>query len=161
MLLEGTTLRRLSGIENQMIATVSPPPGRNARMTADGDGNSYIYLGDADSTLLAVGRDGNLLWRIQYPYTATVLPPLMDVGGGCLLYILNPDGTMNVLNTADGTLLNQARIYAGGARNTSPSARLLRADPLEAVEFAGGYLSMATLDGAKLGGDAITACRLG
>ena len=161
MLLEGSRLHRLSGGDDQITATISPPPGRNARMTADSDGNSYIFLGDSDTTLLTIGANGGLRWRIQYPYPANVLPPLIDVGGGCLLYTLDADGTMNIFNTTDGMLVNQTQLYAGGSRGNSPRARVLRVDPLEGIELAAGFLSMVTLDGAKLGGEAFTNCQFG
>ncbi|MBZ0286123.1 MAG: PQQ-binding-like beta-propeller repeat protein, partial [Anaerolineae bacterium] len=161
MLLDGTTLRHLSGANNQVIASVSPPPGRNARVTVDSDGTSYLFLGDAGSTLMAVGLDGTPRWRVKYPYADSPLAPLVDVGGGCLLYTLDADGMMNVFNTADGALLNQVQLYAGGARSNSPDARLLRADPLDGLEFEGGFQSMVTLDGTKLAPDAFAACQAG
>ncbi|MEO8609422.1 MAG: peptidoglycan DD-metalloendopeptidase family protein [Chloroflexota bacterium] len=161
MLLEGPNLHHLSGANDQMVAAVSPPPGRNARIAADAAGDTYIYLGDSDSTLLAVSMDGSLRWRVTYPYPDNPLAPLVDVGGGCLLYSLDADGIMNVFSTANGKLVNQVQLYAGGARSNSPNARLLRADPLDGLEFEGGFQSMVTLDGAKLGGDALAACQPG
>jgi hypothetical protein len=159
VVLAGSTLHHIAGTENSTTATISPPPGRNARIAADSNGNSYIFLGDNDTTMLGIGADGSLRWRIQYPYPANVLAPLIDVGGGCLLYTLDADGTMNIFNTQDGTLINQMQLYAGGSRSNSPRARVLRADPLEGVELASGFLSMVTLDGAKLGGEAFSACQ--
>jgi hypothetical protein len=161
MLLEGVTLHHLSGTTDQVIAAVSPTPGRNARISADASGNTYLYLGDGDSTLLAVGQDGMMRWRVKYPYADSPLAPLVDVGGGCLLYTLDADGMMNIFNTADGALVNQLQLYAGGARYNSPSARLLRADPLDGVEFESGFQTMVTVDGTKLGGEAFAACQPG
>jgi murein DD-endopeptidase MepM/ murein hydrolase activator NlpD len=161
LVLAGTELQHLTHGEARMITSVSPPPGRTARITADWLGNNYIYLGDADATLIAIGNEGNLRWRVKYPVNNPTLPPLLALGGGCLLYTMDADGMINVFSTADGTLLNQLQMYAGGRRNSSPGARLLRVDTTDQVLAGSGFLTMLTLDGTKMGGEAMANCLLG
>ena len=160
-MLDGTRLHIINGNEDDLLATVSPPPGRTARLAVDPLGDSYIYLGDTDSTLLAIGRAGDIRWRVNVPGIDSPIPPLLTTGGGCLLYMLDTDGRLNVFNTADGQLVNTVQLYAGGRRNTSPGSRLLRADATERIEVAPGFLTLFTLDGAQLGGAALAGCRLG
>jgi murein DD-endopeptidase MepM/ murein hydrolase activator NlpD len=157
--LADTQLRWLG--ETTPLARVSPPPGRTAALTADSLGSSYVYLGDSDGTLLAFAPDGTLRWRAAYPFAANYQPPLLAVGGGCLLYTLDVDGMVNVFNAADGELVNQLQLYAGGSERTSPRARVLRADSADRLTVASGFLTMVTLDGLKLGGAAAESCRLG
>jgi hypothetical protein len=86
---------------------------------------------------------------------------LIAVGGGCLLYTLDVDGTLNIFDSANGELIDQRKVYAGGDRNGSPPARLLQADQFERVLVGGGFLTVVALDGAALGGDVISQCRSG
>jgi hypothetical protein len=161
MLLVGAQIKRLNGEETQPVGTVSPAPGRAAQMTVDPLGNSYIYLADPDSTLISVGREGEIRWRVTYPVKANLVPPLLAAGAGCLLYTLDADGMLNMFNAADGKLVNQLQLYAGGTQDTSPQARILRVDAAEKIQVASGFLTMMTLDGTKLGGKALADCRLG
>ncbi len=160
LVLDGTQLKRLTGSDNHTLATVSPPPGRAAAVAADVLGNSYVYLGDAGSTLLSFAPDGTLRWRVAYPVAPSYLPPLLATGGGCWLYTLDPDGMLNVFSTADGALLNQLQLYAGGNERTMPAARLLRVAADERLEVGAGFLTTITLDGTKLAGEQ-AACLLG
>jgi hypothetical protein len=161
LVLDGTTLYRVSGGEREELATIRPIPGRWARMVADVLGNIYIYVGDPSATMLALDPSGEERWRADYPVPVGVLPPLVAIGGGCLLYTLDSDGTFNVFSTADGALLNQRKVYAGGDRNGSPPARLLQADEFERVLVGSGFVTTVALDGAALGGDAFSQCRSG
>lgn len=154
MLLDRTDLILQNGSSSQPLATVSPLPGSTAQITVDVAGNTYVYLGDADHTLLTFDSSGALRWRTEYPREGNFLPPLLKTGRGCLLYALDSDGLLNVFNTADGSLLNQVQVYAGGSRNGNPNARLLTVSEGEQVQVMGGYLTMLTLDGFKLGGEA-------
>lgn len=159
--LDGTTLYRIYDGQREALATISPTPGRWARLTADVTGNAYLYLGDAGASLLALDAAGDVLWRVRYPIPVGVLPPLVAVGGGCLLYTLDVDGMLNVFSTTDGTLIDQRKLYAGGDRNGSPPARMLQVDEFERVLVGSGFLTTAALDGAVLGGEALSQCRLG
>jgi hypothetical protein len=68
------------------------------------------------------------------------------------MYTLDSDGTLNVFDGADGSLINQIALYAGGRRIRNPAARLLLVDRAEQLYAAAGYLTLALLDGRKLGG---------
>ncbi|HEX2905972.1 MAG TPA: PQQ-binding-like beta-propeller repeat protein, partial [Phototrophicaceae bacterium] len=160
LVLAGGNLEQHTGAETRVLAAVAPP-GRAAALTADALGNSYLYLGDTDSTLLAYGPDGTLRWQVTYPVASASLPPLLAVGQGCLLYTLDVDGMLNVFSTADGALVNQLPLYAGGTERTMPAARLLQVDPTtEQIEIATGFLTTLLLDGTRLGSDG-GACLLG
>jgi hypothetical protein len=117
-------------------------------------------MNDVDKTLMALDPTGQMRWRVRYAsYPPPILPPLVRVGNGCLLYTLDLDGTLNVINTADGALLNQMHLYAGGDESGNPRARLLNVDSEERVQMVSGFLTFVTFDGWKLGGDAVAACR--
>ncbi len=148
-----------SSVSADSLASVSV--GRTAAMTVDAMGNSYLYLGDAQDTLLALDAEGNVRWRVEAAYLDGFLPPLLDVGNGCLLYGLSVDGRLSVINTADGALITQRQFYAGGSETGSPNARLLTANTNEYVLVNAGALSMAALDGTVLGGDSYAGCLLG
>lgn len=158
--LDGAQVKRFAGGENHTLGSISPLPGRTARVTVDLVGNAYVYMGDADNTLLALNPSGGVRWRADYPFPPASLPPLIRTGSGCLLYTLDADGMLNVFNTADGTLIQQVQLYAGGDQTGSPRARLLRVDTSERVQVSGGFLSLVTLDGLALGGEAAN-CLLG
>ncbi|MBC7815120.1 MAG: PQQ-binding-like beta-propeller repeat protein, partial [Burkholderiales bacterium] len=168
MVLEGTQLARIdpnvtesAQSVSQSLGTVSPPPGRTASLTADMLGNSYVHLGDNDDTLVAFGPSGELRWRVDYPPTDNVLPPLMRTGNGCLLYALDADGKFNIFNTANGELLTQMQLYSGGNESSRPRARVLNVDAAEHINIAGGFLTMVTMDGWLLGGEVMQNCRMG
>jgi hypothetical protein len=161
LILEGTQLARIEHNSRQALGVVSPPPGRTANLTADMLGNSYIYLGDNDDTLLALGPNGEMRWRVDYPPTDNILPPLLRTGNGCLLYALDADGKFNVFNTANGELLTQMQLYAGGNESSRPRARVLNIDAAEHINIASGFLTMVTMDGWLLGGEVMQNCRMG
>ncbi|NWG17171.1 MAG: peptidoglycan DD-metalloendopeptidase family protein [Chloroflexi bacterium] len=158
--LDGAALQRLAGAEMQPVAKVGLPAGRAAALSADHLGNSYVYLGDSDSTLLSYTPDGALRWRVSYPVGPAYLPPLLETGGGCWLYTLDVDGMLNIFNAADGALVRQMQLYAGGTERAMPGARLLHADAAEQLEVAAGFLTTLLLDGTHLGGEA-AACLMG
>jgi hypothetical protein len=161
LVLDGANLNQHTGAETRVLAEVTPLPGRAAALTTDALGNSYLYLGDADSTLLAYGPDGTLRWQVTYPTAPAYLPPLLAVGKGCWLYTLDVDGMFNVFSTADGTLVNQLQLYAGGTERTMPAARLLRVDSAtEQIEVATGFLTTLLLDGNHFNRDG-GGCLLG
>lgn len=157
--LDGPQIKRFSGGENHTLGSITPP-GRGARATLDLLGNAYVYMADADNTLLALSAAGEVLWRVRYPFPAAALAPLMRTGGGCLLYTLDVDGMLNVFSTVDGTLMQQVQLYAGGRQTASPRARLLQVDANEQILVGSGFLSLVTLDGKILGGEAAN-CLLG
>ena len=161
LLLAGTELQRFAGGQLAALAPVGAPPGRAAAVAGDLVGSSYVYLGDADSTLMSVGVEGHLRWRRAYPGAPGALPPLLAVGGGCLLYSLDADGMLNAFDAVTGDLAAQLQLYAGGAERTSPGARLLQADAADRLTVASGFLSMVTLDGRRLAPEVMDACRLG
>jgi hypothetical protein len=157
--LDGAQIKRFTNGQNHTLGTITLP-GRTARTTVDFLGNAYVYMGDADNTLLALSPTGSVRWRTNYPFGDTTLPPLLSTGGGCLLYTLDVDGMLNVFSTADGALLQQTQLYSGGNRTGSPRARLLQVDANERVRVGSGFLSLVTLDGKILGGEAAN-CLLG
>jgi outer membrane protein assembly factor BamB len=161
LVLNGSELNRIHPGENHRLNAISPPPGRTATMTADVLGNSYIYLGDAQRTLLALDMNGNVRWRVNAPYIAGFLAPILDVGNGCLLYVLSVDGLLSVFNATNGALVTQRQLYAGGEQTGSPTGRLLNVDANERVQVGAGFLTMVTLDGSVLGGEPFANCLLG
>ncbi|GEM_PF-409702 len=158
LMLNGTTINRVQNNTVTPLATISPPVGRAASMIGDSSGMVYVYMGDADMTLLAAAPDGSIRWRIRYPFPVSWHAPLMAVGGGCILYTLDADGMLNLFNTLDGSLINQAAFYAGGESNTSPNARILRADAQDRVLVGAGFLSLSAIDGRMLAGAAGESC---
>lgn len=161
LLLDGASLAALDGSTRTAIGSLGQIYGRDARLTVDIVGNSYIYLDDRDSTLLSLGPNGEPRWRVPYPTNGNTLAPLLDTGNGCMLYALDANGTLNVFNTEDGSLLQQIPFYAGGSRNRNPDARLLDVDRAEQVLVGTGFLSVAALDGMRLGGQRAATCLLG
>lgn len=159
--LDGEQIRYFVGGANHTMGETGTLPGLTATMTVDVLGNSYVYMGDDASTLASFDAGGASRWRVEYPVPPVSLPPLMATGNGCLLYTLDVDGTLNVFETATGELVNQTHLYAGGRRSSSPRARLLRIDPGEQVHVSSGFLTLVTLDGWALGGEAAANCLLG
>lgn len=161
LVLEGARLVEIANGNVKRLATISPAPRRTARMTADTLGNIYLYLGDPNSTLLSLDAAGQERWRVQHAQPAGSLAPWMETGNGCLLYMLDSDGALNIYNSADGALLHQTSVYAGGRRSSSPRARLLEANAAEQVVIGSGFLSLVTLDAAALVDGALDRCLLG
>jgi outer membrane protein assembly factor BamB len=161
LLLEGGQLRRINGANVQTIANLGLSPTRASALTVDILGNFYIYLGGSDNSLVSMDATGNARWRIEYPYPAATLPPLLRTGNGCLLYSLDMDGMLNVFNTSDGALINQAQLYAGGSQTGNPGGRILSVDADERLYVGAGFLTTMVFDGRTLGGEAVANCRLG
>jgi hypothetical protein len=159
--LDGGQFKRFVNGENHTYGSIGAVPGRTAAATVDVLGNMYVYLGDADGTLLALGPTGTVRWRARYPTGSASLPPLLDTGNGCLLYALDSSGLLHIFDTFSGDLVNQVALYAGGDRNSSPRARLLTVDQNDRVRVGSGFLTVVTLDGWALGGAASAGCRLG
>lgn len=159
--LDGAQFKRFFNGENHTYGSIGSLPGRATAATVDALGNTYVYMDDSAHTLVALGPTGEVLWRVRYPTPSAALPPLMDTGGGCLLYTLGMDGILNVIDTATGDLVTQREIYPGGSRNSSPRARMLEVDANDIVRAGSGFLSVVTLDGRVLGGPAMETCRLG
>jgi murein DD-endopeptidase MepM/ murein hydrolase activator NlpD len=151
LVLEGSRLWHISDGDRQQIATLDLSAGRTARLAVDARDNVYVYVGDSENTLLSLDASGELRWRESYPYpVASILPPLLNGGDGCLFYTLDADGMLNAFDSGDGALLNQLQLYAGGERSGSPRARLLQVHVDGRITFAGGFLTLVTLDGYKL-----------
>ena len=131
-----------------------------SQMVVDTQGNIILYLGDQDNTLLALDKTGDIRWRTRYPHDAgSLLPPVMQTYRDCLVYSLDVDGMLNVLNNADGSLLNQVQLYAGGTQSGSPRARLLEVDSTGQLRVSSGFLTLITLDGWGLGGEIGATCK--
>jgi murein DD-endopeptidase MepM/ murein hydrolase activator NlpD len=127
--------------------------GRGSYAVRDAAGNLYVYPGSGRE-VYAYAPDGGLRWSARLSGFAGN-PPLIAVGGGCLVYVLTGEGTLNALRTVDGTLLGMARLYAGGDQGRA-GARVLSVLPGELVQFSAGYLSTAIVDGLALTG--LPAC---
>jgi murein DD-endopeptidase MepM/ murein hydrolase activator NlpD len=144
------------------VAAIGQSPGRIARLTVDAPGNIYLYLGDSDHTLVSWDATGALRWRSNYPSrSGGLLPPLVRTDQACLLYVLDLDGRLNLLNAQDGSLMRQIDLYAGGTLNRQPSARVLAVEPDGQVRVHTGFLSSITFDGRALGAAALADCVLG
>lgn len=161
VILAGTSLYRTTSGGVEQYGTVSPPPGLNARITADAMGNAYIYLNDSQSTLLAVDAAGGVRWRSYYPWQGSGVPPVLQVDNGCALYALDRDGALRIFDAQDGGLLAERRLYAGGNRNDSPAARLIQPLGANQVLVSAGFLSVYLLDANAMTGDALSSCLLG
>jgi len=151
LVLDGQELMHIHLGQVQAIATLPQRVEPTARLTSDALGNVYIYWGDSERVLLAIGTDGQTRWRAEYPREGEFDEPLLAAGNGCLLYTLDVDGMLNAINAADGTLVEQVGLYAGGRRATNPAARLLKVDAAEQVYVASGFLTLMVFDGTKLG----------
>lgn len=160
LILDGMDVLRIDARGSNTLASTGVVSGRASALITDVFGTIYIYASDRNRTFLALNADGSERWRTQYP-VGVELPPLMDVGGGCLLYTLDDDGMLNAFSTADGSLVNQLQLYAGGVQNNHPQARLLVADASDQVLLGSGFLSMLAVNGAVLGGAAFQDCLLG
>ncbi len=153
LILDGNELKRQQAAQIDTLGVVAPTPGMDAQLALDVKGRTYLFLEDADEhTLIALDASGQMRWRVNYPREVGEIPPLLAAGSGCLLYTLDSDGTLNVFDGADGSLINQIALYAGGRRIRNPAARLLLVDRAEQLYAAAGYLTLALLDGRKLGG---------
>lgn len=161
LILAGTSLYRSVGGSVEPYATVSPPPGLNARLTADAMGNAYLYLNDSQSTLLSVDASGTERWRSHYPWQGSGIPPVLQADNGCALYALDRDGALRIFDARDGTLLAERRLYAGGNRNGSPSARLVQPLGANHLLVSAGFLTLYLLDANAIAGDALSSCLLG
>lgn len=158
--LDGTQLYRIAGGQRQTIAQIVPRGQRTTRITVDGEGHIYIYLGDLENTFLSVDAAGETRWRVQYPHEGSrVLAPLLLAAPRCLLYTLDADGMLNIFDSRDGALLDQRPLYAGGVQSGSPRARLLAHDRSGSLEVGAGFLTVMTLDGWQLGGPTAQDCR--
>jgi hypothetical protein len=111
--------------------------------------------------LISLDANGEMRWQVEYPQATATLTPLLATGSGCLLYSLDAIGTLNIFDTSNGNLVDQLELYAGGDRSSSPRARLLEVDRSERIRVSSGFLTIMTLDGWALGGDAMNNCRLG
>lgn len=152
--LAGTELIRWNGAERQTLAAVSPLPGAGAQMALDSAGGIYLYLADAQATLLAFSPSGEARWRANFSRGADGLPPLLRAGGSCLLYVLDGSGMLSAFAASDGRLVNQAQLYGGGTRSSNPRSRFLSVNPDGSVQAGAGYITLVTLDGLRFGGEA-------
>ena len=151
-------LERIAHGERRTVTELDIAVPRTARMTVDALGSASIYLGD---TLLALDADGVVRWQIDYSVSPSPFPPLLQTDTGCLLYALDANGTLNVIDTTAGLVLEPVQLYAGGRQNSSPSARLLTVEPDGRVLVGSGFLTLVIFDGWQLGGAVADTCRLG
>lgn len=158
VLLDGTDVLRTHSSSASAFASTGIATGRTVQLTSDVMGNIYIFAGDRDATLLALDADGGLRWRVRYPTGVFAQAPLLDTGGGCLVYALDADGTLSVFSAIDGSLLHQIHLYAGGISNRHPRARLLQVDETENILIGGGFLSLLSLNGSIISQNAGQAC---
>lgn len=155
-LLDGATLYHIS--PDYIPAPIAQLPfaaGRSTALTADRAGNVYVFMARAESILYSYTPDGERRWALTLPGRHPQ-PPLLSAGTGRLLYALATNGTLYALDSANGTILGETRLYAGGS-NGQPNARLLHVMPdpatgSEWVRFGAGFLTVATLDGCTLAG---------
>ncbi|MBI5957821.1 MAG: peptidoglycan DD-metalloendopeptidase family protein [Chloroflexi bacterium] len=110
-------------------------------------GMLYLYPGEGRA-VYAYTPDGALSW-IAYMPGSHLQAPRLGLGGGRLLYALTTDSQLLAYDTTDGHLETQIALYDGGIEGTA-SARWLDVLPDDTVRFAGGYLSVVTIDGLSL-----------
>ena len=159
--LDGPRFFRITDGQRQELATLDSPPGNAAALTVDLAGNVYVFLDDNANSLLSLDAGGRLRWRVDGPVAPSPLPPLLETGSGCLLYALDARGGLSLIDSADGNLLRRIELYAGGNHNSSPRGRLLQVDVDERIHVSSGFLTLLTLDGWVLGGEAMQDCLLG
>jgi hypothetical protein len=141
----GELVRVVDGAVSSM-AVDSVPPGRFARLTVDTEGGVYVFLDDAQNTLLALNADGGVRWQQPYPFpTANALSPYLQADS-CLLFTMDTNGVLSAFALSDGALSSQMRIYAGGTLTASPRGRLLRMDQFGRLQAGAGFLTMVVLD---------------
>lgn len=160
MLLVDGTLWRIANGQAVEVAAINEASSAAARMTVDTVGNIYVYLGDSSHTLISWSPTGRLRWRIDRAISG-VLPPLLRTDNGCLLYLLDSDGRLNLFEASSGERAGQVTFYAGGNQSRRPNARLLEVDNGGHVRVHAGFLTTIILDGAALGADVIDTCLLG
>jgi murein DD-endopeptidase MepM/ murein hydrolase activator NlpD len=131
------------------VMDVGQAIGRGASAVLDSTGSLYLYPG-IGSDMMAFNADGSMRWRTRLA-VAPLQPPMMAVGGGCLVYVLNNDGALFAYRAADGVLTGVTSLYAGGGRGDR-IAQFIEVLPDEQVRFSAGYLSVATVDGLALSG---------
>lgn len=152
-LVAGNDLLRVAGPTPQPVASGLPAVGVSAALRVDGAGNAFYYAGDAQNTLMAWDAAGSLRWRGTHPPAAgSGQAPLLAVGGGCLLYVLDASGLFSAYRAADGVLAARLALYPGSSRAANPAARMLWADGAERVTVSAGFLSQMTFNGALWGG---------
>ncbi len=161
LLLDGADLLRVDGSEASTLGSTGQTHGRTAAMTVDPLGNSILYLGDSDSTMVSLSPTGDLRWRVSYPLKNAPLAPLLATGSGCTLYTLDADGVLNLFDGDSGELAQQLVLYAGGEDSARPGSRLLKADTSERLLVGVGFMSIALLNGAALSPATAAACLSG
>jgi len=148
--LDHDRLLHIRGSESEVIQNLMAS-GQAAQIGYDVNSNIYVYLDDANNTLVALNPTGEVRWRVEYPREGNFTAPLLVAGNTCRLYSLDVDGLLNVFDASDGRVLTQIQLYAGGRRTTRPLARLLRVDAAEQVYVSSGFLTLMFLDGNQLG----------
>ncbi|GAB4527436.1 MAG: hypothetical protein OHK0046_45250 [Anaerolineae bacterium] len=154
-------LVRVVGGALMPLAAVNMVPGRTAQLAADLVGNTYLYTGDSTNTLLSLDTGGGLRWSTRVAADEMLLPPLLDVDNGCLLYTLDSRGQLRAFNTNTGEEVMQTGLYSGGDVSGRPAARLLQAEADGTVHVSAGFLTMVTFNGQEMAQEAVQSCLLG
>lgn len=160
----GQHLIQISAAGSNVITPLNIELGNKAQLTTDLIGNVYLYTDDSTDTLLSLNPYGGERWRTVYPgapEAPPLLTPLLAVDSGCLLYTLDEEGVLSVLNAQTGELVTQHSVYPGGDRNGYPNSRVLRVEPNGWVVLNAGFISTVTLDGNLLGARVMESCLLG
>ncbi len=123
--------------------------GRGAQLAVDPQGGVVLYPGHGQQ-LFAYSANGTLRWQADLT-SVPIQPPLIGIGTGCLVYALNSDGALLAYRASDGALRGLTALYAGGVHGHT-AARWMHILPGDQVQFAAGYLSIATVDGPTLAG---------
>ena len=163
MLLADGVLYYMGARGNYSVGAVTVELGRAARLAADALGNTYLYIGDEQHTLLSWDGTATLRWQTTIPeFSPPLYAPLLALDGSCLLYVLDADGRLYGFDARSGGMVAQTSLYAGGDRNRQPDARLLQVDPATGyIQFSAGYLTLVRLNGRILGADVFATCSLG
>jgi len=123
--------------------------GRSAQAVFDRNGNVVVYPG-YNAQLLAFSPDGSRRWQADLP-GPPLQPPELAIGTNCTVLALTADGALLAFQAPTGRLRGLAALYAGG-EHSHAAARWLRVLPNGQIQFAAGYLSIATVDGPTLAG---------
>lgn len=156
--LDGQTLYHLDAEGMYPLAQLDYPSGVRAQMAVDAQGVMYLYPDDDGASLSILEADGTLRWSKRYPVLMNNDAPLVGVGSGCVLYTLDPNGTLHLFNVQNGDELNSLQLYAGGQDFGASQARFLRVDAQDRIFWGSGFLSVLTIEGRPLLGDYQAEC---
>jgi murein DD-endopeptidase MepM/ murein hydrolase activator NlpD len=115
-------------------------------LAADGWGSAYLFAGKDHRQLLSMDTGGQFRW--QTPLDEIINSrPVIEVGGGCAIYLGSSDGRLAAINAATGELGQTLQIYPG---DTPGRQAWIGVTADEMVYFAVSGQQIIVLDGRRL-----------